>query len=485
QVPNIIGYTLTGWFTSSACTGTATTSFLNLSTTDGAVVQRYAKQEVKPITVTYLANGQTVSTKTYTYGDAYGTLPTIESSILSGYTFGGWFNDEKYSEQITATTKVQNENNHNIYAKLTAKTVKIAFSFGTGTANNNSSTAGDTLYKIGDVINLRATVSTGYSFNTWTGTNINGTIASSGMAGTTYTITGADTDAGNVLTFTATATINTYTVKFWIVNVTDNTTTLSDTKAFTYGTSQTVAVPTVTGYTTTGWFTNADFTGTSTTTLNNLTTINGATVNVYAKREVITYVITYVINGETYKTENVTYGTKKSLLNKSDICTDKNLNEANYTFFGWFSENPSGKGDLKNLATTISVGSTQTSNLTFYGRLFKTRACGEEGYSDAKIEINVNFDSGLKSGEGYGIVLVEYFDSELGYVRNYSFVLTNGKITIDGLKYADVKITVKTNIKASADKQTILISTSSKSSDSVTINVSKVSQGGYTDVGTI
>ena len=485
-LPTEIGYNFTGWYTSNTLSGTPTTSFTSLSTTDGATVSRYALKTVKNITVSFSVNGEILSSKTYTYGQAYGTLPTIPTNKLAGYTFGGWFKNFECTEEISSTTLVKDASNHTIYAKMTPKTVTIAFSFGTGTSNNGSSASGSTTYKPGDVINLRAKLATGYAFDKWTGTNINGTISGNTMAGATYTVTGADCEAGKVLTFTASAKAITYTVKFWIVDVSDNNkTSLYQTKTFTFGTSQTVAVPSLTGYTTTGWYATNALTGTAVTTFNNLTTQNGAVLNYYAKREVITYTITYILNGSSYKTETVTYGTAKALLSKSEVCKDKNFKESIYSFYGWFTTNPAGQGDLRNLSTISSLDKTNVNNTTVYGRLFKTRATGEEGYSDSKIVINVNLDGKLNTSESYGIVLVEYFDSELGYTRNFSFMLTNGTITLDGLKYADVKITIQTNIKAKVDKEVVMISTSYKSSASVTFNITKVNYNGYVDSGNV
>ncbi len=484
QVPTSKGYATDGWFTDSACSTGKATTFTNLSSTDGAVVSRYAKKQIVNYTVTYDKNttdtvsGLSSTSKSVNYGSTYGTLPTL---TRTGYTFGGWFLEPECENAVTSSTVVTLAENHTIYAKWTSKTVNISFTF--TNCQNASSSSSSVGYTVGEVINLRAQFSTGYHFSTWTKTNGSGTIINPTYAFASYTITAQDVNAGSTITFTATAALNTYTVEFYVVDA-NNVITLNSQASYNYGQTTTKALPTSTGYTFTGWYKDFSCTGTTISQINNLTTVNGGTVKLYAKKELIKYTITYNLGSTTY-TEQYTYGAVKTLMTKEEISAKQGVNNNEYVFFGWFTENPTGKGDLKQLSTTSTIAANSTGNKTYYGRFFKARATNVEGYSDASITINVSLESGLKSGYGYGIILVEYFDEELGYTRNFSFMLTDMSITISGLKYADVKITVITTTKVKVDYSSVVVTTTSKSSSTVDITLSKNSNGGYTDTGSI
>ena len=87
------GYTFNGWNTKSDGSGTSYTdkqSVKNLSSKNNDTVNLYVKWKANTYTVTFNANGGSVSTssKTVTYNSTYGTLPT---PTRTGYTFLGWF----------------------------------------------------------------------------------------------------------------------------------------------------------------------------------------------------------------------------------------------------------------------------------------------------------------------------------------------------------------------------------------------------------
>lgn len=69
-------------------------------------------------TVTFNANGGSCSTssKTVTYGNAYGTLPT---PTRSGYTFNGWYTAATGGTKVTSSTAVSATSNHTLYAHWT------------------------------------------------------------------------------------------------------------------------------------------------------------------------------------------------------------------------------------------------------------------------------------------------------------------------------------------------------------------------------
>lgn len=77
----------------------------------------------KKVTVTYDANGGTVSTqsKVYNLSDSYGSLPT---PIRTGYTFDGWYTAAKGGARITSDSVIVNAEDHTLFAQWTGKSCK-------------------------------------------------------------------------------------------------------------------------------------------------------------------------------------------------------------------------------------------------------------------------------------------------------------------------------------------------------------------------
>ena len=113
-VPVRKGYTFTGWYTSveggTKIESTTTITILNDQTL-------YAHWTVNSYTVTYDANGGTVSAepKTITYGSPYGELPTPTRNS-DDYAFAGWYTSAEGGTRIESTTILDNDSNHTIYA---------------------------------------------------------------------------------------------------------------------------------------------------------------------------------------------------------------------------------------------------------------------------------------------------------------------------------------------------------------------------------
>ncbi|MBR2414546.1 MAG: InlB B-repeat-containing protein, partial [Clostridia bacterium] len=84
----------------------------------------FAHWTANQYTVTFDANDGTVDTtsKTVTYGQAYGTLPT---PTRTGYTFKGWFKETALTNQVTEDTPVSTASDHTLYAKWTKKAINF------------------------------------------------------------------------------------------------------------------------------------------------------------------------------------------------------------------------------------------------------------------------------------------------------------------------------------------------------------------------
>lgn len=122
------GYTFTGWNTKSDGKGTAYAdgaSVKNLTANKDGVVTLYAQWKANRYTLTYNANGGTVSasSKTLQYGDAFGTLPTPKRD---GHRFLGWYTSATGGTKVSEATKIGAENT-TIYAHWDAYTLSINY----------------------------------------------------------------------------------------------------------------------------------------------------------------------------------------------------------------------------------------------------------------------------------------------------------------------------------------------------------------------
>ncbi len=110
--PTRKGYTFDGWYTAKTG-GTKITSTSTVSNSVGSTL--YARWTANEYTVTLDPNGGTVGTtsKTVTYGDTYGSLPT---PTRKGYTFDGWYTAPTDGTKVTANTVVTATADHTLYA---------------------------------------------------------------------------------------------------------------------------------------------------------------------------------------------------------------------------------------------------------------------------------------------------------------------------------------------------------------------------------
>ena len=108
-------YYFKGWWTASSG-GTQVTSTSTVTIAEDHTL--YAHWEGKPFTVTFDANGGSVSTssKTVRYGSTYGTLPTPSKN---SYDFDGWFTSSSGGTHVYSSTTVNKAYNHTLYAQWT------------------------------------------------------------------------------------------------------------------------------------------------------------------------------------------------------------------------------------------------------------------------------------------------------------------------------------------------------------------------------
>ena len=161
------GYSFTGWNTKADGTGTAYAdgaAVTGLSGQDDATVILYAQWSKIQVTVTYDANGGTVSmnSRTVYLNEPYGQHPV---PVLAGNTFEGWFTGAVSGEQVTENTVVTNGTAHTLYARWSADSYQISY-------NGNGADAGsmgtDTFtYNTNASLSLNQYSRTGFSFAGW------------------------------------------------------------------------------------------------------------------------------------------------------------------------------------------------------------------------------------------------------------------------------------------------------------------------------
>ncbi|MBS7286012.1 MAG: InlB B-repeat-containing protein [Kiritimatiellae bacterium] len=180
--PTRTGYTFAGWYTAKSG-GTKIEASSTVSITSEQTL--YARWTAKSYTVTFNANGGTVTTspKSVTYASTYGELP---EPTRTGYTFAGWYTAKSGGTKFEASSTVSITSEQTLYARWTAKTYTVTFNANDGSVSPTSkevtyaSTYGD----------LPIPMRTGYTFDGWYTSASGGTKIE---ASSTVSITSAQT----------------------------------------------------------------------------------------------------------------------------------------------------------------------------------------------------------------------------------------------------------------------------------------------------
>ena len=308
------------------CVGTATSTAATLT-----VISTY--------TVTLNPNGGSVSptTKTVTYGQAYGTLPT---PTRSGYTFNGWWTTkETGGKQVTATTVCYASGNYTLYARWKAgQTYTVTLNPNGGTCGTSTKTVTyGTAYGT-----MPVPKRLGYTFAGWW------TVKDAG---------GKKVTASTICYATGNYTLYARWTEGYTMTFDPNGGAVSPTtKVVKYG-QQYGAMPTPTraGYTFTGWWTTKAEGGKKVVSTTVCYAASGYTL--YARWTAKKFVVTLNPNGGecATATKTVTYGQAYGTMPVPSPRTG-------YTFAGWYTAKTGGK---KVTATTICYA---TGNYTLYAR---------------------------------------------------------------------------------------------------------------------
>lgn len=339
------GYTFTGWNTQANGSGTAysnSQSVKNLTTSNGSTVTLYAQWSVNNYTLTFNANGGSVSpaSKSLAYGSQYGTLPT---PTRNGYTFTGWFTAASGGTKVSNTTTM-GAGNVTVYAQWAPTNYTITYNLNGGTNPSGVSTN----YNINTAtITLPTPNRSGYTFAGWyTNSSFTGSAVTSIAKGST----------GNKV-FYAKWTPANYTISYNLNggSVSGNPTSYNiETATFT------LKNPTKTGYTFTGWTgSNGSTAQTSVSIAKGSTGNKSYTANWRAN----TYTVAYNANGGsgTTASSSHTYGVAKTL-------TANAFTRTGYTFKGWNTKADGSGTSYTNSQSVSNLTSTNGSTVTLYAQ---------------------------------------------------------------------------------------------------------------------
>ena len=344
-----------------------------------------------------------------------GTKITSNSFMRAGYTFSGWNTQpdgtgKSYTDQEEFSLK---ESPYSIasygievtlYAQWIPVTYKITYNLGKNLVNEENPTT----YTIEDEIELQTPVRTGYVFEGWYKDSGYQTVITRIPKGS----------IGNI-TLYAKMTPYMYHVSF---NANGGTGTVQTLSNCAYG--QTYTLPANAykrpGYGFVGWNTAADGSGISYSDqqkVSNMSNIDGEIITLYAQWSIISYNISYVLDGGANADGNpYTYNVL------TDTITLLDATKASHDFGGWYT-------DSKFINRVYSIPKGSTENITLYAKWIP--------YS-----YTINFDgNGATSGYmssvtteiGKGIVL----PANLFEKTNCIFVGWNTKKDGTGTPYSD------------------------------------------------
>ena len=160
----LVGHTFAGWATTAngEVAYTDGQSVRNLTSTNNGEVTLYAKWNPTRYSLTFNANGGSVSpeSKTVVYGEAYGDLPEARRN---GATFAGWNTAADGSGTPVSDQTVCNGQNLIIYAQwqLTVYTITYELDGGVNAQSNPAT------YTVEDTVNFAEATRDGFAFVAW------------------------------------------------------------------------------------------------------------------------------------------------------------------------------------------------------------------------------------------------------------------------------------------------------------------------------
>lgn len=342
------GYTFNGWNTKSDGTGTAyadKASVNNLTSTNGATVTLYAHWKINTFSVSFNANGGSGAPSAQT--KTYGTALTLSSTkpTRTGYTFTSWNTKADGSGTSYAAGASYTANSDiTLYAQWTANTnTKYVVNHYQMNVSGSGYTLKETENKTGTtasyvtVANLKKSY-TGFTYEGGKGA----TAATATKPSTLDTTTTVLADGTRVINLYYSR--NKYALT---LNKGTGISAVTGAGTYYYGQSVTIDATVSTGYTWSKWSDNN-------TNKNVTITMPANALTLTASATLITYSITYTLNGGSVATANPT-----SYNVTTAAFTLNNPTRTGYTFAGW-----TGTG-LSAATKTVTVAKGSTGNRAY------------------------------------------------------------------------------------------------------------------------
>ena len=330
KAPAKAGYTFEGWYMAEDFTGEAVTEIPQGTTGD---ITLYAKWELVSYTITYALDGGTNAPENPAgYNVETGTI-TLKAPTKDKYDFKGWYKDGEFTTQVTEITQ-GSTGDMTLYAKweLVSYTITYELNGGTNASENPAS------YNVeSETITLKDPVKPGYTFAGW---------YKDGEF--TDEITEIAQGSTGDITLYAKWELESYTITYEL----DGGTNAPENPAGYNVETETITLkdPVKTGYTFAGWY-SAD-----NSPVTEITQGSTGDMTLYAKWELVSYTITYELDGGTNASEN-----PASYNVESETITLKDPVKTGYTFAGWYKD-----GEFTTQVTEITQGTT--GNITLYAK---------------------------------------------------------------------------------------------------------------------
>ncbi len=352
--PEMDYYTFVGWYKDEALTEEFDFSIPTKTLT------LYAKFEPTVYKITYVLNGGTNPQSQVIEYTVENTLVTLLNPSKTGYTFVGWFTDDKFTSSVV--TKLENEHgDKTFYANYKINQYTISFNTNGGTEveaiTQNYQTS---------VTAPSAPAKNGYNFEGW---------YSDSALKNKYTFT---TMPANDVTLYAKWSLKTYNITY---NLEGGTNNKNNPSTFNIQSADiTLQAPTKTGYKFVGWYTDNGYD-------NSITKIANGTygnIELYAKWEIITYKVTYNVNGATHSNAT-TYTVETDLTYLSDATLK------GHAFGGWYK-------DSAYSTRVYKIGGGEIGDITLYAK-FTANVYDVylDGTEEAEFDVSFNLNGGSGS----------------------------------------------------------------------------------------
>lgn len=417
--PTKTGHTFNGYTGTDLSTSTKVVTIPKGSTGNRSYTARWT---INQYTVRFLIDddfGSRVETRTYTYGQLFGTLPTV---IRTGYTFLGWFTEPNGGYQISSSDRVTKSADYYQCINPNHYTVRYHPNGGVGSIIDD-----DFTYSFGGSALRNPYTYSGHHFVGWN-TKEDGTGVSYKENDYLYNLTG---EPDGVVDLYAQWELDEVIVVF------EDEFGQAVTKKYSAG--QTLgSLPTPqskVGYTFKGWYTDRSF---STRVYEN--TVVDTNTTYYARWDAITYFLDYYDNFPTGENKIYTLGT---LYDKSVVIENPHRVPSGYEFVEW-NTRQDGLGTSFYVGQTVSnLMSTQSSHFKLYAqwrqKTHATVRLNVTGYLNARYQwyINGEYQSTLLSpGDS---IQVKIGDTIGIYVETHSQYKVKDVTYTGGLKDAYVQ----------------------------------------------